>query len=453
MSADTSIANTGANGSNNSGNTAGGATSLITAQAVCKTYTTGESAGRLVLDHIDFSLREGEIVAILGKSGSGKSTFLRILSGLTEPSGGEVDYRGQRVEGPAHGIAMVFQSFALFPWLTVLGNVELGLEAQGVPRDERQKRAVAAIDLIGLDGFESAYPKELSGGMRQRVGFARALVVNPDVLLMDEPFSALDVLTAETLRGDLIDLWLAKRVPTKGIIIVSHNIEEAVEIADRIIIFGSNPGCIRNEIPINLPRPRAQTDPAFRRVVDEVYTLMTTVPGNEAARRRAEPIGVGYRLPDASIQQLGGLLEALSNPPYEGRADLPKLAESEHLGTEELVILIEALQLLGFAQVGGGDIEALPAGREFAAADLQRRKQIFADHMRRNIPLAAHIRRVLDERPGHAAPEGRFLAELEDYLSEEDAAKVFETVINWGRYAELFAYDYDSGIVSLENPS
>ena len=445
MSADTSLS-PGANAG------AAAATALIASHAVCKTYTTGESAGRLVLDHIDFALKEGEIVAILGKSGSGKSTFLRILSGLTEPSEGGVDYRGNRVEGPAHGIAMVFQSFALFPWLTVLGNVELGLEAQGVPREERRQRAVAANDPIGLDGFESAYPKELSGGMRQRVGFARALVVNPDVLLMDKPFSALDVLTAETLRGDMMDLWLARRVPTKGIIIVSHNIEEAVEIADRIIIFGSDPGCIRNEIPISLPRPRSQSDPAFRRVVDEVYTQMTTVPGTEAAKRRAEPIGVGYRLPDASIQQLVGLLEALSIPPYDGRADLPKLAESEHLGTEELVILIEALQLLGFGQVGGGDIEMMPAGREFAAADLQRRKQIFADHLRRNIPLAAHIRRVLDERPGHAAPEGRFLAELEDYLSEEEAAKVFETVINWGRYAELFAYDYDSGVVSLENP-
>ncbi len=451
MTADTSLVS-GANNGASSG-TAAADTALVASHAVCKTYTTGESAGRLVLDHIDFALKEGEIVAILGKSGSGKSTFLRILSGLTEPSEGEVAYRGHRVEGPAHGIAMVFQSFALFPWLTVLGNVELGLEAQGVPSEERRQRAVAAIDLIGLDGFESAYPKELSGGMRQRVGFARALVVNPDVLLMDEPFSALDVLTAETLRGDLIDLWLAKRVPTKGIIIVSHNIEEAVEIADRIIIFGSDPGCIRNEIPISLPRPRIQSDPAFRRVVDEVYTQMTTVPGTEAARRRAEPIGVGFRLPDASIQQLIGMLEALSIPPYDGRADLPKLAESEHLSTEELVILIEALQLLGFAQVGGGDIEMLPAGREFAAADLQRRKQIFADNLRRNIPLAAHIRRVLDERPGHAAPEGRFLGELEDYLSEEEAAKVFETVINWGRYAELFAYDYDSGVVSLENPT
>jgi NitT/TauT family transport system ATP-binding protein len=428
---------------------------LICADKVCKTYQTAETSGRLVLDHVDFALREGEIVAILGKSGSGKSTFLRVLAGLTPPSAGHVAYRGQTVDGPAHGIAMVFQSFALFPWLTVLGNVELGLEAQGVPRGERRRRALQAIDLIGLDGFESAYPKELSGGMRQRVGFARALVVNPDVLLLDEPFSQLDVLTAETLRNDLMDLWIERRVPTKGIILVSHNIEEAVEIADRIIIFGSDPGHIRAEIPVTLPRPREVTSPRFRQIVDEVYALLTTTPGQEPGKRglRAEPVGIGYRLPGASIQQLVGLLDAIVEPPYAGRADLPYLAEHEHVDDEQLFVLIEALQLLGFAKVDGADIWTTPVGRGFAEADLQERKRIFADQLLRTVPLAAHIRKVLDERPWHSAPEGRFLAELEDHLSEEEAREVLETVINWGRYAELFAYDYDRGVLSLENPS
>jgi NitT/TauT family transport system ATP-binding protein len=429
-------------------------TNLLTTAGVSKTYRQPDHAGRLVLDHVDFTLKEGEIVAILGKSGSGKSTFLRIVAGLTPPTEGSVSYRGQPVYGPALGIAMVFQSFALFPWLTVLGNVELGLEAQGVPRDDRRKRAIAAIDLIGLDGFESAYPKELSGGMRQRVGFARALVVNPDVLLLDEPFSALDVLTAETLRGDIMDLWVDRRVPTKGIIFVSHNIEEAVEMADRIIVFGSDPGCIRAEIPVPMPRPRDWSSPAFRRIVDEVYTLLTTVPGREATRRgtRADMLSMQYRLPDASIQQLVGLLDALTAEPFNGRADLPHLAGNENLATDDLMILIEALQLLGFAQVGGGDIEVTPVGRTFVDADLQRRKQLFADSLVRNIGFIAHIRRVLDERPGHAAPEARFLGELEDHLSEEEAQRVLETVINWGRYAELFAYDYDRGVLSLENP-
>jgi len=434
--------------------TATDTTNLITAAGICKTYRQPDHAGRLVLDHVDFTLKQGEIVAILGKSGSGKSTFLRIVAGLTPPTEGTVTYRGQLVLGPAHGIAMVFQSFALFPWLTVLGNVELGLEAQGMAKDERRQRAIAAIDLIGLDGFESAYPKELSGGMRQRVGFARALVVNPDVLLLDEPFSALDVLTAETLRGDIEDLWIQRRVPTKGIIFVSHNIEEAVEIADRIIVFGSDPGCIRAEIPVPMPRPRDPTLPAFRRIVDEVYTLLTTVPGRETTRRgaRADTLSMQYRLPDASIQQLAGLLDALNAPPFNGRADLPHLADNESLSTDELMVLIEALQLFGFAQVGGGDIEITPVGRSFVDADLQGRKQIFADALLRNISFIVHVRRVLDERPGHSAPEARFLGELEDHLSEEEAQRVLETVINWGRYAELFAYDYNSGVLSLENP-
>ncbi|HYM04534.1 MAG TPA: nitrate/sulfonate/bicarbonate ABC transporter ATP-binding protein [Stellaceae bacterium] len=428
---------------------------LISAEKVCKTYQTSDAPGRLVLDHVDFSLHEGEIVAILGKSGSGKSTFLRVLAGLTPPTEGHVAYRGHAVNGPAYGIAMVFQTFALFPWLTVLGNVELGLEAQGVPRAERRQRALQAIDLIGLDGFESAYPKELSGGMRQRVGFARALVVNPDVLLLDEPFSALDVLTAETLSGDLMDLWVERRVPTKGIILVSHNIEEAVSIADRIVVFGSDPGCIRAEIPVILPRPRDVTSQSFRQIVDEVYALLTTVPGREPGKRgqRAEPVGIGYRLPRASIQAAVGLLDAVCASPYSGRADLPHLVESEHIDDDALFVLIEALQLLGFAQVGGGDIWATPIGRGFAEAEMQERKRIFAEQLRRNIPLAAHIRKVLDERPGHSAPEGRFLAELEDHLSEEEAAEVLETIINWGRYAELFAYDYDRGVLSLENPT
>jgi NitT/TauT family transport system ATP-binding protein len=424
---------------------------LLETKEVCKTYRTADRAGRLVLDHIDFSLKEGEIVAILGKSGSGKSTFLRVLAGLTPQSEGTVTYRGTPVVEPVTGVAMVFQSFALFPWLTVLGNVELGLEAQGVSREERRKRAIAAIDLIGLDGYESAYPKELSGGMRQRVGFARALVVNPDVLLLDEPFSALDVLTAETLRGDLADLWTARRVPTKGIVFVSHNIEEAVEMSDRVIVFSSDPGRIRAELPVPLPRPRDHENATFRKIVDEVYSQITT---REPAKRGAptQAIGIAYRLPPASIQQLMALLDTLTAPPFNGRADLPHLAEEISLSVDDLFPLIEALQLMGLAQVGGGDIEATQPGRTLAEADMQKRKQIFGEHLLRAVPLIAHIRRVLDERPGHTAPSGRFLSELEDHLSEEDASEVFETVINWARYAELFAYDYDSGVLSLENP-
>src|SRR5271170_5580112 len=305
-------------------------TPLLRAAAVCKTYQMPDHLSRLVLDHVDFTLRDGEIVAVLGKSGSGKSTFLRILAGLIPLSEGAVEYRGRRVTEPAHGIAMVFQSYALFPWLTVLGNVELGLEAQGISGVERRRRAVEAIDIIGLDGFENAYPKELSGGMRQRVGFARALVVNPDVLLLDEPFSSLDVLTAETLRGDLLDLWDASRIPTKGIVMVSHNIEEAVEVADRILIFSSDPGRIRADIPIPHPRPRPPQGAGFRQIVDQVYTLLTETGRDGRRGAKPEPIGIGYRLPDAAVQQLTGLIDSLTEAPYHGRADLPHLADEEN---------------------------------------------------------------------------------------------------------------------------
>jgi NitT/TauT family transport system ATP-binding protein len=428
--------------------------SLLVADKVSKTYQMPDHHARLVLDRIDFSLREGEIVALLGKSGSGKSTFLRLLAGLTPPSDGRILYRGGPVDGPVHGIGMVFQSFALFPWLTVLGNVELGLEALGVPPKERRERAVAAIDLIGLDGFENAYPKELSGGMRQRVGFARALVVEPDILLLDEPFSALDVLTAETLRGDLLDLWQDRRVPTKSILLVSHNIEEAVEIADRIVVFGSDPGHIRADMRVALPRPRDWASEAFRRVVDDVYTLLTAAPSRPGGRRgvRPEPLHVGHRLPDAPVQRLSALADIIAEPPYEGRADLPRLAEDQGLSTDDLFQLIETLQILGFAHVAGGDIELTTAGRHYAAADAEAKKHILGEHLMSHVGLAAHIRRVLDERPNHRAPASRFLREIEDYLSEEEAERVMDTVINWGRHAELFAYDYDSETLSLDNP-
>ena len=314
-------------------------------------------------------------------------------------------------------------------------------------------RRALAIRLIGLDGFRSAY----QGAFRRhaaRVGFAHALVVNPDILLLDEPFSALDVLTAETLRGDLIDLWLGRRIPTKGILFVSHNIEEAVEIADRIAIFGSDPGIIRSEIAVPLARPREWGSAGFRQIVDQVYALLTTVPGRDSGKRgaKAEPIGIAYRLPQAPVQQLSGLIDTLVEAPYNGRADLPHLADSVGLETDDLLPLLEALQILGFAQVGGGDIEVTAAGRAYAEADIQRRKVVFGEHLVRHIPLAAHIRRVLDERPGHRAPKARFLRELEDHLDEEEADELLETIINWGRHAELFAYDYDTEVLSLENP-
>jgi len=409
----------------------------------------------LVLDGINLDLREGEIVGVLGRSGSGKSTLLRLIAGLTVPTAGKITYRGEPVSGPARGIAMVFQSFAIFPWLTVFQNVALGLEAQGLPKPEIRKRSLAAIDMIGLDGFESAYPRELSGGMRQRVGFARALVVHPNLLLMDEPFSALDVLTAETLRTDFLDLWCEGRMPIRSVVLVTHNIEEAVLMCDRIVVFGSNPGRILAEIKVTLPQPRNRLEPGFRELVERIYVEMTARPvGTAPSRPELFPgTGIGTVLPRVSSNLLAGLLETVAAAPFNGSADLPKIAHDLQMEIDELFPVAETLQMMRLAEVGGGDIRLTEAGLAFANAGLDERKRIFARHLLTYVPLAAHIRRVLDERASHAARKSRFIDELEDFMSEEAAEQALSAVVSLGRYAEAFAYDDDRAMFSLENPA
>ncbi|RAU21319.1 nitrate ABC transporter ATP-binding protein [Paramagnetospirillum kuznetsovii] len=423
-------------------------TALLDLRGVRKSFRTPDGHERTVLEGVDFRLEEGDIVALLGKSGSGKSTLLRIMAGLIKSNGGDVMYRGIPMTGPAKGISMVFQSFALFPWLTVQENVELGLEAAGVGKDEREERAGAAIDLIGLGGYESAYPKELSGGMRQRVGFARALVMRPDVLLLDEPFSALDVLTSETLREDLLDLWDERKIPTKGILLVSHNIEEAVSMADRVLVFSSDPGRVRAEIRVGLPRPRDTESAAFRQIVDEVYTLMTAHARGGGVEAQ-EQLTLGYRLPDTTPGKMVGLLESIAEAPFNGRADLPQLAEETELEDDALFHLFEGLRVLGLARIAAGDIFLTPVGKTFIEVEEAERKAMFADLLIKNIPLAARIRKVLDERRDHRAPEDRFLQELQDYLTDSEAERVLETAITWGRYAEIYDYDYTSGVLML----
>ena len=414
---------------------------LLQVQRVRQAYLKDSSADLVVLDDVDVQLREGEIVGLLGRSGSGKSTLLRIIAGLLAPTAGTVTWRGAPLRGPAEGIAMVFQSFALFPWLTVQENVELGLEAQGVPRAERETRAEAAIDLIGLGGYESAYPKELSGGMRQRVGLARALVVHPDLLLMDEPFSALDVLTAETLRTDLIDLWSEGKLPIKSVLMVTHNIEEAVLMCDRILVFSSNPGRVASELRVPFPHPRNRHDPAFRQMVDDIYALMT----RRAPTPRAAPAPtLALRLHSVSTNLLAGLAETVAAPPYGGRADLPALAAALQLELDDLLPMGEAMQLLGLGVLEEGDIRLLDNGRRFVEADTDARKAIFATALTANVPLVAQIRRVLDERPNHRAAAIRFRDELEDFMSPDYADDTLETAIAWGRYAELFSYDEEA---------
>jgi NitT/TauT family transport system ATP-binding protein len=416
-----------------------------------QSYHKEASTDLVVLEDVNLTLREGEIVALLGRSGSGKSTLLRIVSGLLRPSSGQVTWRGTPVAGPPDGIAMVFQSFALFPWLTVQENVELGLEARGVSRAEREKRADDALDLIGLGGFASAYPKELSGGMRQRVGLARALVVYPDLLLMDEPFSALDVLTAETLRTDLIDLWSEGKLPVKSVLMVTHNIEEAVLMCDRILVFSSNPGRVASELIVPFPHPRNRLDPAFRQMVDDIYALMTRRAPVERKAAAPPPHPLAAPLQRVGSNLMAGLMEALAAPPYNGRADLPALAATFHYEVDDLLPLGETLQLFRFAVLEEGDIYLTEKGRAFVNADVDGRRALFTEALRAYVPLANMIRQVLDERWNHRASAVRFRDELEDHMSPDYAEDTLRTVIGWGRYAELFSYDEEAEQFSLDD--
>jgi NitT/TauT family transport system ATP-binding protein len=450
---------------------------ILRADSVTKTFTTPDGHELPVLDGVSLTVSEGEIVALLGKSGSGKSTLLRCIAGLIAPTAGIVSYRGSRLTGSNPGVSMVFQTFALLPWLTVQQNVELGLQARGVPEPERAERALRAIDIIGLDGFESAYPKELSGGMRQRVGFARAIVTEPDALLMDEPFSALDVLTAENLRNELVKLWEGHGAPVKSILIVTHNIEEAVLLADRVLVLSSNPGRIQAEMDINLPRPRDRHSAIFEGYVDTIYDILTgreeaalqalaaatattgvspaSADGTADSGGRASiappapaPTPINTQLPDVSPGGLTGLLEILAA--RGGRDGLAELADDLSFEVDDLLPLTDAAVLLGLATIEGSDIAITTEGKELAAADILTTKQLFARHAARRAPLVRAITQALAATEDHTLREGFFLDVLRRGFSPQEARHQLETAIDWGRYAELYDYDRDEEELTLE---
>jgi NitT/TauT family transport system ATP-binding protein len=420
---------------------------IVSVRDLTKHFATRDGGELPVLEGINLDVSSGEIVALLGKSGSGKSTLLRCIAGLIAPSSGAVTYRGAPLRGVNPGVALVFQTFALLPWLTVQQNVELGLEAQGVEPAERARRALAAIDLIGLDGFESAFPKELSGGMRQRVGFARALVVNPDMLLMDEPFSALDVLTAENLRTELLELWQAGEFPAEAILMVTHNIAEAVIFADRVVVLGTNPGRIRTELKIELARPRDRRSPEFESLVDDVYGIMTDRPA-PAALAATEDSGVEHvMLPHASVDGIAGLAELVLAAGED--SELAELAAVVGFAIDDLFPLVDAMILLGFAAVENGQIHLTEIGEQFAAADIQRSKEIFREAALARVPLVRRIHRALQHSVDGTLREGFFLDLLHGHYSHDEARAQLDTAIDWGRYAELFEYDSARGEISL----
>jgi NitT/TauT family transport system ATP-binding protein len=417
---------------------------LISVKDLSKSFSGPDGSSVPVLEGITLDVAEGEFVALLGRSGSGKSTLLRCIAGLIAPTAGQVLFRGQPLTGTNRDTTMVFQTFALLPWLTVQQNVEIGLEARGVAPAERSERALRAIDLVGLDGYESAYPKELSGGMRQRVGFARALVVEPAALLMDEPFSALDVLTSENLRGELLELWEGKRFPTKTMVMVTHNIEEAVLLADRILVLGTNPGRIKADMRNPLPRPRRRRTPDFEALVDQIYRMMTQRDTAQATADQpgAEAAAPGdTRLPQATVDGLSGLAEVLLGR-HDGQADLPDLADSLGLEVDDLLPLLDSLVLLGFAVLRDEQLTLTRSGRIFAGASIQDSKEMFARASVEHAPLVRTIYLALRSSMDGTLPAGFFTDILRSRYGEEEADRQLDVAVNWGRYAEL--YDYDS---------
>jgi NitT/TauT family transport system ATP-binding protein len=417
---------------------------IIAALQIEKSFLQPDGREIQVIAPINLSVEPNSIVALLGPSGCGKSTLLRILTGLTAPSAGKILWHDKPLSECSPNLAIVFQSFALFPWLTVLDNVEVPLLARGMAHFERHHRALRALDKVGLKGFETAYPKELSGGMKQRVGFARALAVEPEILFMDEPFSALDVLTAENLRGELMELWLGKKIPTQSIFMVTHNIEEAVLLADRIIVLGRNPARIRADFRVPLRQPREHTSAEFLLYVDYIYKLMTQpqlepAPLSAADRPAKMP---SQMLPHARPGGIAGLLEILDD--RGGKEDLYHLAEELLMDVGDLLPIVEAATLLAFARSAKGDVEITPEGKAFAQADISTRKLLFRQAVLANVPLLQRINNGLKSKSDHAMPLEFFRDILEEHFPEEEAQRQIETALNWGRYGEIFTYDSEN---------
>jgi NitT/TauT family transport system ATP-binding protein len=415
---------------------------LIEARQVEKYYDQPSDNRIQVIAPLDLAVYPGEILTLLGPSGSGKSTLLRILTGLSQASAGQVLWHGAPVKGPCENVAIVFQSFALFPWLTVIENVEAPLKARGVSPEGRFARSLRMLDSVGLDGFENAYPKELSGGMKQRVGFARALVVEPEVLFMDEPFSALDVLTAENLRSELLELWEGKKMPTRAVFIVTHNIEEAVLLGDRVVVLGKNPGRIRTDFRVDLPRPRDRKHPRFTRIVDYIYKVLTkpdgdpelTLSGPASDARPQYPM-----LPHARTGGIAGFLEILAD--HNGREDVYRMADLLSFEIDDLLPIVEGSALLGFVKVSEGDVEMTPEGLEFTNAPILRQKELFRNAALEHVALLKQIKRSLESKSDHTLPDDFFHDILDEHFTEDETIRQLETAINWGRYAELFDHD------------
>lgn len=433
---------------------------ILEGRGLEKFYLQPDGGKIEVISPTDIKIMPGQILALLGPSGCGKSTLLRILTGLARPSAGEVLWHGHSLGDQPPNVGIVFQSFALFPWLTVLQNVEAPLEARGVAAAERHKRALRILDAVGLDGFENAYPKELSGGMKQRVGFARALVIEPEVLFMDEPFSALDVLTAETLRGELLELWQEHKIPTRAIFIVTHNIEEAVVLADRVVVLATNPARIREDFQITLAQPRSRKSEPFEALVDHIYRVLTQpdIQHELPAEMKPTPLPPGtttptpryLMLPHVRAGGIGGFLEILAD--HGGREDLHRISHQLLLEADDLLPIVEACVLLGFAEVEHGDALITESGREVATGDIQKRKELFREALLAHVPLLQQMSSALQAKADGTMLLDFFHDLLDEHFSDDEVRRQLDTAVQWGRYAELFDYDSVTGRLSRTTP-
>ena len=415
---------------------------------VSKSYRDDSGHERVVLRDIDFAVRKGETVAILGPSGCGKSTLLRILIGLIEPSSGSVREHGVELRGIHPGAAVVFQNFALFPWLTVEENVRVGLNGRPLPEEDARERVAHAIEQVGLAGAEHAYPKELSGGMKQRVGIARALVGRPELLCMDEPFSALDVLTAESLRAEVYRLWSDGETGLSSILIITHLIDEAVYLGDRIVILGANPGTIQREIVNTLPHPRAYRHPEFLRMVEEIHDIVTGVhlPEEPAPGGKRPSVGPIHPLPSARTTEILGLLEIVSD--HGGQMDLFELDAITEYDFGKTITVVKAAEMLAFVDTPGDLVRLTEFGREMVAADQPEKKLLFRKRLL-TLGLFAAVIRHLAAEPDVARSGEDVKAFIAERLPGCAPADLFRTLIGWGRYGQLFHYDAQADELSL----
>lgn len=417
-------------------------------------------ARRLVLEDITLAIDSGEVVAILGPSGCGKSTMLRILAGLLRPSSGQVMVHGRSLDGIHPGVAIVFQQFGLFPWMTVQENVRLALNGLGLAPAEGEQRVKTCIDLVGLDGFEEAYPKELSGGMKQRVGIARALARGPELLCMDEPFSSLDVFTAESLRSEVYRLWSGNagggktRLPAflKSILIITHLIEEAVFLADRIVVMGARPGHIREVLRNDVPHPREYQSPVFLKMVRQLHDVITGEQLPEPPPEQQAAVAAGQRLrleplPPVSVGEMQGLLEILRD--HGGQMEVFEVDELTDYDFGHTLTVIKAAEMLELIDTPKNRVVLTDAGGRFLDGDVNQRKALFREQLK-TLGTFRFVMQILDEAQDKRLPQDIVEEELAIRLTTEDIERLFETLVGWGRYAELFGYNPDSGQLYLD---